>query len=154
MLCWILIVLAHWNNSPWIYMLLHSNTLSWFWAKQTLLLLLNDECLAEKKQIPIVVFAFTQPGLTAMIYHTGSEYTNHYTMMHFQCLKQIMYEEVIKFFLNSWKYFHLWMLSYILFTTKYDTSGSCCVWSICLRSHGCHGNSLLWQTAGSEALST
>jgi hypothetical protein len=36
---WIVIVLAHWNMS------LHSDTLSWFWTKQSLLLVLNIGCL-------------------------------------------------------------------------------------------------------------
>ena len=35
-------------------MLLHSNTLFWFWANQSLLLLLNAARLAEKEQIPIL----------------------------------------------------------------------------------------------------
>ena len=33
---------------------LHSDTLSWFWANQSLLFLLNSACLAEKQQIPIL----------------------------------------------------------------------------------------------------
>ena len=50
-LCWIFIVLAHWINSLWIDMSLHSDTLSWFRANQSLLFLLNDACLLEKLQI-------------------------------------------------------------------------------------------------------
>jgi len=38
MISWILIVLAQWNKSLQVDMLLHSDTLSWFWAKQSLLL--------------------------------------------------------------------------------------------------------------------
>jgi hypothetical protein len=53
MLSWIFIVLAHWNYSPWVDMLLQSDTLSWFRANQPLLFLLNAVCLAEKQQIPI-----------------------------------------------------------------------------------------------------
>jgi hypothetical protein len=53
-LSWIFIVLAHWNNSPWIDMSPHLNTLSWFWANQSLFFLLNAVCLAEKQQIPIL----------------------------------------------------------------------------------------------------
>ena len=34
MLSWIVIVLVHWNNSPQVDMLLHSDTLSWFGAHQ------------------------------------------------------------------------------------------------------------------------
>jgi hypothetical protein len=38
MLSWIIIVLAHWNNSLWRDMSPHSDTLSWFWANvQTLI---------------------------------------------------------------------------------------------------------------------
>jgi hypothetical protein len=48
------IVLAHWNNSPWVDMSFHSDTLLWFRANQSLLFLLNAACLAEKQQIPIL----------------------------------------------------------------------------------------------------
>jgi hypothetical protein len=34
------LVLAHWNNSPWVDMLLHSHTFSRFWANPSLLALL------------------------------------------------------------------------------------------------------------------
>ena len=54
MLSWIFIVLAHWSNSPPIDMSPHSDTLSWFWANQSLLFLLNATCLAGKQQIPIL----------------------------------------------------------------------------------------------------
>ena len=56
LLSWIYIVLAHWNNSPQADMLLHSDTLFWFRANQSLLFLLkvNAACLAEKQQIPIL----------------------------------------------------------------------------------------------------
>jgi hypothetical protein len=53
-LIWIFIVLAHWNNSPRVDMSLHSDTLFWFRANQSLLFLLNAACLAEKQQIPIL----------------------------------------------------------------------------------------------------
>ena len=46
---WIFIVLPHWNNSSWIDMLPHSDTLSWFLAKQSLFFLLNALCLEEKQ---------------------------------------------------------------------------------------------------------
>jgi hypothetical protein len=42
------VVLAHWNNSPWIDISLHSDTLFWFRANLSLFLLLNAACLAEK----------------------------------------------------------------------------------------------------------
>jgi hypothetical protein len=54
MLSWIFIKLAHWNNSPRVEMSLHSDTLFWFRANQSLLFLRNAACLAEKQQIPIV----------------------------------------------------------------------------------------------------
>jgi hypothetical protein len=41
------------NNSPCIDISLISDTLFWFRAKQSLLLLLNAACLAEKQHIPI-----------------------------------------------------------------------------------------------------
>jgi hypothetical protein len=50
----VFIVLAHWNNSPRVDMSLHSDTLFWFRANQSLLFLLNAACLAEKQQIPIL----------------------------------------------------------------------------------------------------
>ena len=43
-------MLAHWNNSLRIDMSLHSDTLSWFRANQSLLFLLNAAYLVEKQQ--------------------------------------------------------------------------------------------------------
>ena len=43
-------MLAHWNYSPRVDMSLHSDTLFWFRAKQSLLFLLNAACLAEKQK--------------------------------------------------------------------------------------------------------
>jgi hypothetical protein len=59
-----------WNNSPRVDMSLHSDTLFWFWANQSFLLLLNAACLAEKQQIPcnFIVFDFTLSGLEPTIY--------------------------------------------------------------------------------------
>jgi hypothetical protein len=51
MLSRIFTVLADWNNSLWVDMLLHSDILSWFLTNQSLLLFLNAECLAEKQKI-------------------------------------------------------------------------------------------------------
>ena len=51
---WFFIVLAHWNNSPPIDMVPHSDTLFWFRANQFLLVLLNAVCLVEKQHIQIV----------------------------------------------------------------------------------------------------
>jgi hypothetical protein len=47
-------VLVHWNNSLRRDISLHSDTLSWFRANQSLLFLLNAVCLVEKQQIPIL----------------------------------------------------------------------------------------------------
>jgi hypothetical protein len=62
-------------------MSLHSDTLFWFWANQSLLFLLIAACLAEKQQIPIfIVFGLTQPGLKPRIYCTWGEHANHYAI--------------------------------------------------------------------------
>jgi len=53
MLSRIFIVLAHWNNSSWLEILLNSDTSSRFWAKQSFLIHLNIVCLEEKQQIQI-----------------------------------------------------------------------------------------------------
>ena len=63
-----------------VEMSLHSDTLSWFQANQSLLLLLNVACLAEKQQIAIS-WSLNWPklGLNLKIYHTQGEHTNDYT---------------------------------------------------------------------------
>jgi hypothetical protein len=43
-------------------MSLNSDTLSWFWANQSLSLLHNTMCLADGQQISILVFGFDKPG--------------------------------------------------------------------------------------------
>ena len=48
-----LAVFQLYRGSPQVDMLLHSDTLFWFRANQSLLYLLNDACLAKKQQIPI-----------------------------------------------------------------------------------------------------
>ena len=48
------IVLAHCDNSQLVEMLLHSDTLFWFPANQSLILLLNAPYLTEKQQLPIL----------------------------------------------------------------------------------------------------
>ena len=45
-------------------MSLNSDTLSWFWANQSLFLLHNTMCLADGQQISILVFGFDKPGQT------------------------------------------------------------------------------------------
>ena len=53
--------LARWaNNSQRVDMSLHSDTLFWFRANQSLLFLLNDAFLAEKQQLPIL-YSFVWP---------------------------------------------------------------------------------------------
>jgi hypothetical protein len=47
-------VIANWNNSPWVDMLSHQDTLSRFQANQSLLLLFNTACLTEKQQIHLI----------------------------------------------------------------------------------------------------
>jgi len=69
MLSWIFTVLADWNNSLWVDMLLHSDLLSWFQTNQSLLLFLNAACLAEKQKITKKTTA----------YHVLGEHANHYT---------------------------------------------------------------------------
>ena len=59
-------------------MLLHSDTLSGFRANLSLFLLLNDVCLAEKQQIPIL-YSLVCPdrGLEPTINHTRGEHREH-----------------------------------------------------------------------------
>ena len=57
-------------------MSLHSDTLFWFWANQSLLLLLNA---GEATDTNFIVFGLTRPGLEPTIYHTRGEHANHYT---------------------------------------------------------------------------
>ena len=61
----------------------HSDTLFWFRANQSLLLFLNDACLAEKQQIPILYRLWFDPTgarthKLATIYRTRGEHANHY----------------------------------------------------------------------------
>jgi hypothetical protein len=78
-LSWIFIVLAHWNNSPWVDMLLYSNTLSKFKSNQFLLLLHNAECFIVEKQQISMLLSLTQQGPKPMIYQTRGEHANHST---------------------------------------------------------------------------
>jgi hypothetical protein len=76
----IIIVLAHWSNNLQVGMSLRLNTLSWFKANQSLLLLLNAACLAKKQQIPISIFGLTRPCLNTMLYYTLQVPHYHYTI--------------------------------------------------------------------------
>jgi hypothetical protein len=60
-------------------MSLHSDTLFWCHANQSLLLLLNATCLAEKHHIPTLVFVLSRLGLEPMINSMEGEHTNNYT---------------------------------------------------------------------------
>jgi hypothetical protein len=51
---WIFIVLAHCNNSLWVDMSLHSESLVLFRTNLSLLLLINVACLVQNQQIPIL----------------------------------------------------------------------------------------------------
>ena len=60
-------------------MSIHSDTSSIFRVYQSVLLLFNAACFAEKRQIPILVFDLIQPGLEHTIYRTRGKHANHYT---------------------------------------------------------------------------
>ena len=62
------------ETSPWVDISLHSHTLSWFGANQSLLLLLNVQCLAKKQQKPVSVFGLTWLRCEPMIYRSQGEH--------------------------------------------------------------------------------
>ena len=68
--------LAYWKSSSQVDISLHSDTLSWFRANQSLLLTLRPDCLKEKQQIPFVLYWV---WLDRCLNHTRDEHTNHYT---------------------------------------------------------------------------
>jgi hypothetical protein len=59
---WIFIMLAHRNNSPRVDKSLHSDSLSWFQANQSLFLFLSDAFI-------FIVIGLTWPGIKPTIYH-------------------------------------------------------------------------------------
>ena len=71
----ICIVLAHWNNSPWTDMSLHSDTLSWFQANQSLVLLLCASQRSSNYQFDRLCFDPSR-NWTHMIYCTQGEHAN------------------------------------------------------------------------------
>ena len=75
----IFIVLTHWNNSPWIDMSPHSDTLSWFRSNQYLFFLHNAACLAAKQQIAIWMSLVWSDRDSNPRFSRG-EYSNHYTI--------------------------------------------------------------------------
>ena len=68
---WIFIVLACCNNSQQVDRSLHSDTLSWFRANYSLLLLLNAAYIAANSNF--IVLSLTRPWLKPTIYHTWVE---------------------------------------------------------------------------------
>jgi hypothetical protein len=72
---WVFIELVHWNNSPRVDLLLHSDTLFYFQANQTLLFLLNVACLVKKQQMPILQSLIWPDRDT----NTRREHNNHIT---------------------------------------------------------------------------
>ena len=84
---------AHWNNSPWVDMSLHSVTLFLFRVNQSLFLLLNDAWLAELLLIQILVFGSTRPELEPTIYCYRGEHANHCTtdavLYRFHCITSV-----------------------------------------------------------------
>ena len=82
-----LLVLAHWNNSPRIYMSPYSDTLSWF-RRQPLFALSSYCCMisGEATNTNNIVFGLTRSGLEHTIYSTRGEHANLYTTDAVQCL--------------------------------------------------------------------
>ena len=74
------IELAHWNNSPWVNMSPHLDTLFWFRANQTCSFsLLINAFLGRSNKYHFIVFGLTRPGLEHTISHTRGDHTNHNT---------------------------------------------------------------------------
>ena len=88
-------------------MSLHSDTLYWFRANQSLLLFLNAAYLAEKQQIQILAFGLTWSGLEPTIYRTRGEQSNHYTT-------DVVRDMIWRYELNSQKYMQTFKNSTIL----------------------------------------
>jgi hypothetical protein len=62
------------NNTPMVNVLLHSGTLSWFWAKQALVLLFNAAGLAVKLQISLFLLIVSITRFTALENSTNTQY--------------------------------------------------------------------------------
>ena len=75
---WIFIMLAHWNNSAWVDMSLHSYTLPWLRVNQSVLFLLNGVCLEEKQQM-LILQSLVWPGGGSNPRFTALEALYHYT---------------------------------------------------------------------------
>ena len=107
--CWICIVLAHWNNNTRIDMSSHSDTLSCFHANQSLLSLLNTECLAEKQQMLILYSLWFEPigARTHDLPHEASMLTITPPMLFINCNYSINMHSI----LSAWYYFFFSFLS-------------------------------------------
>ena len=68
--------LADWHKSQWVDRSFHSDTLSWFWAKQSLVLLIHYAPSGKAANTTFIVFGFTQPGHEP----NQGEQANHYTI--------------------------------------------------------------------------
>ena len=85
-------------------------------SHHSLLFLLNAACLAEKQQIPSLVFGLTRPGLEPMIYRTRGEHTNHYATNAVQCNFRINLEcpmGILNYVKGAWVV--LWLIHLNLF---------------------------------------
>jgi hypothetical protein len=76
---WIFVVVAHWNNCQRVNMSLQLDTLFWFQANQSLLLLLSAACLVEKNKYQFYSLWLDPTRAQFTIYHTQAEHANHYT---------------------------------------------------------------------------
>ena len=107
-------MLAHWNNSLWVDMSLHSDTLIWFRANQSLLFLLTAACLEEKQatNTNFIVLGLTWPGLEPTIYRTRGDHANHYATDAVAVISSIVTP------INGSKNDTLWLLSLKFMVTK------------------------------------
>ena len=69
----------NWNNSLQVDQVILIWHIILIPNKPSVLWLLIVVCLAEKQQIPILVFGLIQPALKPMIYNTWGEHVNNYT---------------------------------------------------------------------------
>ena len=89
---------AHWNNTPLVNMLLHSDALSWFGANQSWLFLLNATCL--EQNFTFFCLTVTRQGLEPTIYRTRGEHADHY---HDYFTDAISSVDVLFLKINKWK---------------------------------------------------
>jgi hypothetical protein len=80
-LSWIFIVQTHWNNSPQVEMLFHSDTLFWFRTNLSFLLLMYNE---KATNTNFIVWYDTTRARTK-IFHSRGKHANHYATTVFVC---------------------------------------------------------------------